>query len=156
MQTFPPMQRSITNQKVLSSIGIGIAFVLYQSLSSIYLFLPPLLGVLFFYFIRALEKEDIEDLVLIMLLLLIFEAEKDFLLFGALVYFTFIYRFVIPRLRILTSCYVCLKIIFLFLAYPGFLLYSYVLNQVLWVETPSFDWHIFYYMFIEFFLVLGV
>ena len=150
------MQRSLSDQKILVNLGIVIAFVLYQSLSSIYLFLPPLLGVLFFYFIHALEKEDVVSLVLIIVLLLVFEAEKDFLLFGTLVYFTFIYRFVIPRLRIMTNCKVCLKVFFLFLAYPGFIMYSYVLNQVLWVETPSFDWHIFYYMFIEFFLVLGL
>ncbi len=150
------MQRSLTNQKILSRIGIAIAFVLYQSLSSIYLFLPPLLGVLFFYFIRALEKEDIGALALVIVLLLVFEAEKGFLLFGALVYFTFVYRFVIPRLRMMISCVLCLKVFFLILAYPGFILYSYILNQVLWVETPSVDWHIIYYMFIEFFLVLGL
>lgn len=150
------MQRSLSDQKILSHIGIIFAFVLYQSLSSIYLFLPPLLGVLFFYFIYALEKEEVGSLVLVIILLLVFEAEKDFLLFGTLVYFTFIYRFVIPRLRIMISCKVCLKVFFLFLAYPGFIMYSYILNQVLWVETPSFDWHIFYYMFIEFFMVLGL
>ena len=150
------MQRSLANQKILSDIAIAIAFVLYQSLSSIYLFLPPLLGVLFFYFIHALEKEDVRSLVLIIILLLVFEAEKDFLLFGTLVYFTFVYRFIIPRLRIVISCDLCLKVIFLFLAYPGFIMYSYILNQVLWVETPSFDWHLFYYMFIEFFMVLGL
>lgn len=150
------MQRSLTNKKILTGIGIVIAFVLYQSLSSIYLLLPPLLGVLFFYFIRALEKEDLYALLLIMLLLLIFEAEKDFLLFSSLVYFTFVYRFVIPRLRIFISCRLCLKILFLFLAYFGFWIFSYILNQVLWVEVPSFDWHIFYYMFIEFFLVLSI
>ena len=150
------MQRSFTDKKLLSRIGIVIGFVLYQGLSSIYLLLPPLLGVLFFYFIRALEKEDIGALALVIVLLLVFEVEKGFLLFGALVYFTFIYRFVIPRLRVMISCAVCLKVFFLFLAYPGFILYSYVLNQVLWVETPSVDWHIIYYMFIEFFLVLGL
>lgn len=150
------MQRSLTSKNILGTIGIGIAFVLYQSLSSIYLLLPPLLGLIFFYFIHALEKEDVGFLIFIILLLLVFEAEKDFLLFSTLVYFTFIYRFIIPRLRMMISCRICLKVFFLFLAYPGFLMYSYVLNQVLWVEVPRFDWHIFYYMFIEFFLVLGL
>lgn len=150
------MQRSFTDQKILSRIGIAIAFVLYQSLSSIYLLLPPLLGVLFFYFIRAMENEDVGALAFVIVLLLVFEAEKGFLLFSALVYFTFVYRFVIPRLRVMISCEICLKVFFLFLAYPGFILYSYVLNQVLWVETPSVDWHIVYYMFFEFFLVLGL
>jgi len=150
------MQRSLSNKKILGTFGIGIAFVLYQSLSSIYLLLPPLLGVIFFYFIHALEKEDVGSLIFIIILLLVFEAEKDFLLFSSLVYFTFIYRFIIPRLRMMISCKLCLKGFFLFLAYPGFLTYTYVLNQVLWVEVPSFDWHIFYYMFIEFFLVLGL
>lgn len=150
------MQRSITHKTPLRYAGIIIAFSLYQSLSSIYLFLPPLLAVLFFYFIRALEKERLSELVLIIVLLLIFEADKDFLLFSSLVYFTFIYRFVISRLRIMTNCELCLKLIYLFLAYPGFLIYSYVLNQVLWLETPTLDWHMIYYMFIEFFLVLSI
>jgi hypothetical protein len=150
------MQRSLTYQKILRGIGIFIAFSLYQSLSSIYLLLPPLLGVLFFYFIAALKKEDIAALVLVIFLLFVFEAEKDFLLFSSLVYFTFVYRFVIPRLYIMISCELCLKVILLLLAYLGFLLFSYILNQVLWVEPPSFDWHIFYYIIIEFFLVLSL
>ena len=150
------MQRSLTYKKILTGASLSIGFILYQSLSSIYLLLPPMLGVLFFYFIYALKKEDLSKLLLVILLLLVFEAEKDFLLFSSLVYFTFVYRFVIPRLRIMISCSICLKIIFLLIAYLGFIFYSYILSQVLWVEVPSFDWHIFYYMFIEFFLVLGL
>ena len=105
------MQRSFTYQKILTGLALVPAFVLYQSLSSIYLLLPPLLGVLFFYFVQALEKEELPKLSLLILLLLVFEAEKDFLLFSSLVYFTFVYRFVIPRLRIMTSCKICLKVI---------------------------------------------
>jgi len=150
------MQRSFTYQKILKGLGIAIVFGLYQSLSSIYLLLPPLFGVLFFYFIRALKQENLPALVLIIVLLLIFEAEKDFLLFSSLVYFTFVYRFVIPRLRTMISCKICLKALLMVLAYPGFILYSIILNQVLWVEIPTVDWHIFYYMFLEFFLVLSL
>ncbi len=150
------MQRSFTYKKVLTGLLLTLLFALYQSLSSIYLLFPPLLGVLFFYFVRALEKEDLPRLVLVLLLLLVFEAEKDFLLFSSLVYFTFVYRFVIPRLRIMISCQICLKLIYLLLAYPGYVLFSYVLSQVLWVETPSVDWHILYYMFLEFFVVVGI
>jgi len=150
------MQRSFTYKKILTGSVLVLSFVLYQSLSSIYLLLPPMLGVLFFYFIHALEKEDLPKLLLVILLLLVFEAEKDFLLFSSLVYFTFIYRFVIPRLRIMVSCHVCIKILLLFISYLGYIAFSYVLSQVLWVEAPSIDWHVFYYMFIEFFLVLGL
>lgn len=150
------MQRSLSYQNLLRGALYSVLFMLYQSLSSIYLFLPPLLGVLFFYFIRALQKEDLPKLLLIIVFLLIFEAEKDFLLFSTLVYFTFIYRFVIPRLRIMISCKVCLRIMFIVLAYLGYVFYSYILNQVLWVELPSMDWHIIYYMIIEFFLVMGL
>jgi len=150
------MQRSFTYKKILTGLVLVISFGLYQSLSSIYLLFPPMLGVLFFYFVHALEKEDLPKLLLVLALLLVFEAEKDFLLFSSLVYFTFIYRFVIPRLRIMISCEICLKVILLNLAYIGYVLFSYVLAQVLWVEVPSIDWHIFYYMFIEFFLVLSI
>ena len=150
------MQRSFTYKKILTGFLLVFIFMIYQSLSSIYLLLPPMLGVLFFYFIRALEKEDLPKLILIILLLLVFEADKDFLLFSTLVYFTFIYRFVIPRLKIMISCDICLKVLLLLLAYLGFVFFSYVLAQVLWVETPSLHWHIFYYILIEFFLVLSI
>ena len=150
------MQRSFTYKKILTGFLLVFIFMMYQSLSSIYLLLPPMLGVLFFYFVRALEKEDLPKLLLVILLLLVFEAEKDFLLFSSLVYFTFIYRFVIPRLRIMISCDICLKVILLLLAYLGFVFFSYVLAQVLWVETPTLDWHVFYYMFIELFVVLSI
>ena len=150
------MQRSFTYKKILTGFALVLSFVLYQSFSSIYLLFPPMLGVLFFYFMHALEKEDLPKLLLVILLLLVFEAEKDFLLFSSLVYFTFIYRFVIPHLRIMISCQICLKVLLLVIAYLGYLAFSYVLSQVLWVEAPSVDWHIFYYMFIEFFLVLGL
>lgn len=150
------MQRSFSYKKILAGTSLSIGFVLYQSLSSIYLLLPPMFAVLFFYFINALEKENLSRLLFIILLLLVFEAEKDFLLFSSLVYFTFIYRFVIPRLRIMIDCTVCLKVILVLVAYLGYILYSYILSQVLWVEVPTFDWHIFYYMFMEFFLVLGL
>jgi len=150
------MQRSFTYKKILTGLVLVISFGLYQSLSSIYLLFPPMLGVLFFYFMQALNKEDLPKLVLVLVLLLIFEAEKDFLLFSSLVYFTFIYRFVIPRLGIMISCKVCLKVLLINLAYLGYVLFSYILAQVLWVELPSFDWHIFYYMFLEFFLVLSI
>lgn len=150
------MQRSFTYKKILTGLWLIAAFVLYQGLSSIYLLLPPLFGVLFLFFINALEKENLPVLVLIITLLLIFEAEKDFLLFSSLVYFTFIYRFVIPRLRIMFSCSVCLKMIFIALSYIGFIFFSYILNLVLWVEAPVFDWHIFYYMLIELLLVISL
>lgn len=150
------MQRSITYKTPLTYVGIIIAFSLYQSLSSVYLLLPPLLGVLLVYFIRTLEEENLSQLLLLIVLLLIFEADKDFLLFSSLVYFTFIYRFIITRLRVVTSCEVCLKVLNLFLAYPGFLVYSYVLNQVLWLEVPTIDWHILYYMLVELFVVLSI
>lgn len=150
------MQRSLTYKKILAGTGLAVGFVLYQNLSSIYLLLPPMFAVLFFYFIHALEKEQLSRLLLVIVLLLVFEAEKDFLLFSSLVYFTFVYRFIIPRLRIMISCAVCLKVIFILIAYLGYIFYSYILSQVLWVEMPTFDWHIFYYMFMEFFLVLGL
>ena len=150
------MQRSFAYKKTLTGFLLVIGFIVYQSLSSIYLLLPPMLGVLFFYFMYALEREDLSKLLLVIVLLLVFEAEKDFLLFSSLVYFTFLYRFVIPRLRVMISCAACLKVILIVLAYLGYVFFSYILNQVLWVELPSMDWHILYYMIVELLLVFAL
>ena len=45
------MQRSITHKKSIAPFVYIVLFAIYESLSSIYLFLPPLFGVLFVLFV---------------------------------------------------------------------------------------------------------
>jgi hypothetical protein len=147
------MQRSITYPFYIKAGMLFIIYLIYESLSNIYLSLPPLFGVLFFYFIRSLDKQDISLLLLVVALLLVYEADKGYLFLSSLVYFSFVYKFVLPRLEQSIECKRCLHFIYILLAYIGFWLFSLLLQQVLWFEFSTIDWHVVWYIFFEFLLV---
>ena len=147
------MQRSITYPFYIKALALLLLYLFYESLSSIYLFLPPLFGVLFFYFIRALDKQDLSLLFLVILLALIYEADKGYLFFSSLVYFSFVYKFVLPKLHQLIECRRCMHFIYIVLVYIGFWLFSLLLQQMFVLEFASIDLHVLWYILFEFFLV---
>ena len=77
------MQRNSTYPFALKGFSLFLLYLLYESLGNIYLFLPPLFGVLFFYFIRALDRQDVSLLLLVMAMLLLYEADKGYLFFSS-------------------------------------------------------------------------
>jgi protein-S-isoprenylcysteine O-methyltransferase Ste14 len=147
------MQRSITNQRVVRPFIYVALFVFYSSLSSIYLFLPPLLGVLFVLFIRAQEREDILALVLICFSLLIFEANFGYLFFSSIFYFYVASKFLLPKIEQNFNCYSCVRIMYVLLAYIGYYLFLILLSKIFLLPLPHIDYYIVYYIVIEFFLV---
>ena len=147
------MQRSITYPFYIKALSLFALYLLYESLSTVYLFLPPLFGVLFFYFIRALDKQEISILLLVTPMLLLYEADKGYLLFSSLVYFTFVYKFILPKLQQMIECKRCMLFIYVFVAYVGFWAFTLLLQQVLWMELPTLDWHVLWYIAFEFFVV---
>lgn len=128
-------------------------YLFYESLSTIYLFLPPLFGVLFFYFIRALDKQDISMLLLVTAMLLLYEADKGYLIFSSLVYFAFVYKFILPTIQQIIECKPCLRFFYVVFAYIGFWLFTLLLHQVLWMEVPELGWYVLWYIIFEFFIV---
>lgn len=147
------MQRSITNKKSIAPLVYIVLFAIYESLSSIYLFLPPLLGVLFVLFVYALEKEDTISVMAIAFCLVIFEADKGYILFSSIIYFIIVYKLIMPRLIQRTSCYSCIKISYILLAYLGFFLFNYILSKIFLSPMPTINYYIIYYIIIEFLIV---
>jgi hypothetical protein len=147
------MQRSITNKKSLAPLVYIVLFAIYESLSSIYLFLPPLLGVLFVLFVQALEKEDAISVMVIAFCLVLFEADKGYTLFTSIIYFIIVYKFIMPRLIQSTSCYSCIKISYVILAYLGFFVFNYLLSKIFLSPMPTMNYYIIYYIIIEFLIV---
>ena len=147
------MQRSITNQRVIRPFIYVVLFVFYSSLSSIYPFLPPLLGVLFVLFIRAQEREDILALVLICFSLLVFEANYGYFFFSSIFYFYIASKFLLPKVEQNFNCYSCVRIMYVLLAYIGYYLFLTLLSKIFLLPLPHIDYYIVYYIVIEFFLV---
>jgi len=147
------MQRSITNQGVVKSFSYVVLYVLYSSLSSIYPFLPPLFGVLFVLFLRALEKKDILSLLFISFSLLVFEANYGEIFFSSIFYFYIATKFLLPKIEQSFNCYSCIRIMYVTLAYIGYYLFLMLLSKIFLFPVEHINYYIIYYIVIEFFLV---
>lgn len=147
------MQRSIPNKNSLTSsyIYVGL-YIVYESLSSIYLFLPPLFGVLFVLLINALDKNDTISFLFIAFCLVIFEADKGYVLFSSVVFLLLVYKFVLPKIAQATNCYSCIRVSYILLAYIGFYSFNLLLANIFLLPTPSINYYIVYYIVIEFFI----
>ena len=148
------MQRSFSYQNALSQLLLVGAFVVYTSLSTLYLFLPPLLALLFLAFYKALNRHDLFGLLIVIAMMLIFEAEKGFWFGSTILFFTFLSRFLIPKIEQMVRCRPCMASFFVALAYPGYWAFVWLTNQVFLLELPTMDWHIVLYMAIEFLAVV--
>lgn len=148
------MQRSIINKKsVKVSFSYIILYIIYEGLSSIYLFLPPLFGVLFVLLMDALKKKDTITVLLISLCLIIFEADKGYILFSSIIFFFLAYKFLLPKISQGSNCTSCIKMFYILLAYLGFYFFNILLANIFLLEIPSINYYIIYYIVIEFFIV---
>jgi len=147
------MQRSISNQNPLTPFFYVILFVLYEGLSSIYLFLPPMLAVLFFLFIQAFRKDDLLSIILIVFSILVFESEKGYLLFTTVIYFALVLKLILPRIEQNFNCKVCVNVSLVLLAYVGFYFFTSILSSVFMLPMPQMNYYVIYYMVIEFLIV---
>ena len=154
MQAFSNMQRNITYQKYLNIVIVLAIFLVYESLSNIYIFLPPFLAVMFVIFINAIKKHDSVILFATSFALMFFEAQKGYVLFSSIVYFTLVYKLLILKMDKYIQCVACTKIIMVLLAYVGYYFFSYTLAQTFLLNEPEFSWYVIYYIAVEFFLLL--
>jgi len=149
------MQRSFSYKNALSQLLLVGVFLIYTSLSTLYLFLPPLLAVLFVAYYKALNRHDLFGLLIVITMMLIFEAEKGFWFGSTVLFFTLVSRLLIPKVEQVVQCHPCMAALFVAMAYPGYWLFIWMANQVFLLELPTMDWHIVLYMIIEFLLVVA-
>lgn len=147
------MQRSISNQNSVVTFLYVAIFLVYTALSGIYLFLPPFLAVLFILFSKALKNEDAFFILLVSFCLVLFEAENGYVLFSTIIYFSIIYKYVMPKIVQNSNCNSCIKIATVLLVYIGFFIFHSVLSNVFLLPMPSIDYYIIYYIVIEFLIV---
>jgi hypothetical protein len=147
------MQRSISHQKPVVPFLYIILFVLYDSLGSIYPFLPPLLAVLYVFFSKAIDNEDALSVFIVVLCLVIFEANYGYILFSSLVYFYILYKFIMPKIVQNSSCTTCIRALTVLLVYLGYFLFLTLLSNIFLLPPPSINYYKVYYIVIEFFLV---
>ncbi|MDQ7061499.1 MAG: hypothetical protein Q9M43_10360 [Sulfurimonas sp.] len=112
-----------------------------------------MLGVLFVLLINALNKEDTFMVVLLSFCLVIFEADKGYILFTSVIYLLLVYKFILPKIMQATDCASCIKMSSVVLAYIGFYFFNALLSSIFLLEVPNISYYIIYYIVIEFFIV---
>ena len=148
------MQRSISHKKpVKNSLIYIVLFLVYESLSSIYPFLPPLFGVLFVLLIQALNRDNTIGVLFISFCLVIFEAENGYILFSSIIYLFIAYKFILPKVIQNFNCYSCVKFSYILIAYIGFFMFNTLFSNIFLVDLPGASYYIIYYIVIEFFIV---
>jgi len=153
MQTFSGMQRNRADQNALSRLLLALLFVLYEALAMRYLFLPPLFGVLFFLYIKALDRQNSFAFFLTLAMILVAEASKGYLFLSVLFFYTVSYFLLLPKLRIAVSCRLCLNGIIVTYAYVGYWAFAALFSNMFALPPPLFDYRVIFYIAIEFFLV---
>jgi len=147
------MQRSLSYKSNIAKLWLLVILVLFETLNTINLTVPPLFGLSFLLFFYAAQNQRYDMFIPLLIYLLMFEADKGFILFSSTVFFLLMYKLVVYRLRIFIQCEYCLEVIYIAIAYVGFWLFSLVLHQVFWLDFIVFDWHMLYYIIIESMLV---
>ena len=147
------MQRNRADQNALNRLLLALLFVLYEALAMRYLFLPPLFGVLFFLYIKALDRQNAFVFVLTVFMILVAEASKGYLFLSVLFFDTVSYFFLLPRLKNAVSCRLCLNAIIVAHAYLGYWAFALLFSNMFALPAPLLDYRVIFYIAIEFFLV---
>ncbi len=144
------MRRSSINTDYIKGILFWVALVIYQFLSSLYLFLPLFYGVFFVYAILNFSNENrLISVYLSLLYLCIYDLNKGFYLFSSLIFFIIFYNLFVEKIENYFTCRSCILVVFVFFAYIGHfflnLFMAYLLNQTI----PVFSFGYLYYIVID-------
>lgn len=148
------MQRSIPNKKPVKELFLyTLLYIIYESLSTIYLFLPPLFGLLFVLLVNALNKEDTLSVSFIIFCLIVFEADKGYMLFSSVIFLLLAYKFILPKIIQNVNCSSCVKFSYILVAYIGFYMLNSLVASIFLLPEPNINYYIVYYIVIEFLIV---
>lgn len=117
MQTLSKMQRNRITQKNLGYFFAFVFFALYCFLGDIFVFLPPMLGVMFVLFSHSIVQRKYANLVLIFLFLLWMECDRGLPLGVLTIFFTLYYFLIYIPMEFLFRKN--MNVVYVFLVYLG-------------------------------------
>ncbi len=134
---------------------IFLLLIIYESLTSIYLYFSPLFGVAFYFIIKHIyDKEYIFRLLLAFLYIFVIEIDKGFIPLSFLLFFTIYYYFIMDKIKRFFN-EKNYKIFFHILnAYIGYYLVNLILAYLFDFELPSFDIKYFFYIVTDFLIAV--
>ncbi len=147
------MQRNRTYQNPLIALLLVAIFTIYAAFLMSYWLLPPLIGVLFFYFVRALDRQDGVLLIQIIAMSCIIEVALGYTLFLLTIFFVLSYYIAIPRLKTVVNTKLSYHALLILYAYAGSAFFIYLISVIFALESPSFPLYVLFYILLEFLFV---
>ncbi len=153
MQTFSDMQRVSTDSRTLIRyLLLLIPLVIYEALSTIYLLLPPLLGVMIALLVAHRAQRY---LPLVLIYLLFFEADHGLFVFSTWIFVLLFFRFVLPVLEENLACRPCILVLSVALGYIGYYLFMSLIWLVFGLDGLDWNWWLLlYFIAIEMVIVV--
>lgn len=143
------MQRSLTYKNYIVGFIYFFLFIIYESLSNVYLWMPPLFGLLLLLFVQNLRNENLFNVTFISMALLVYEAQKDYVAFSAILYAILFYKLIVVPLNSVTKCNNCIKAVVVLLSYSGYYLFNFLLSQVFLLPMVQINFYAVYYTVVE-------
>lgn len=145
MQTFSSMRRNSTDQNYVGLLTFSVLLFVAQMLSSLYPFIPSLMGFLFCYVILYVHDENEKlPLFLAFAYLCFYDVYKGFYLFSSVILFFLFYRFARENIQQKTSCQNCILALYVIVGYLGHYLINVCLAYFFNTSFPYFSNHYFY------------
>ncbi len=141
------MRRSSIDKNYLRLTLLCLCLVAYQTISSLYTFLPLFVGVFFSYIVINFEKEKSKLYIyLSFIYLTIYDLDKGFYLFSSLLSFMLFYYLFVDKIRNFFTCNNCILAIYVVVAYLGHFVLNSFIAYILHQDGPTFSQWYFYYI----------
>lgn len=148
------MQRIGTDTRSLESVVWFVGLVVYESLSTLHAYLPPLFGLVLAY---LYAKQDEKSFMFVFAYLLFYEADHSHIIFSTWLFAWLFLKFIMPLAEENIVCKRCLHVLGIVVAYFGFYLFTLVFNFLLGIQDESFEYLLLiYYIVVESLLVFIV
>lgn len=147
-------RRHRLNKQTLAIFALFIGLYLYESVVSMYFFLPPLIGVLFVLFVRFDEEDNFYAFLAIIAGILCLEAENNLpmgILLGLYLLLAFL---VIPKLKIMINTPKVISVASVLIVYLGFYLLILFFRSTFGSEIMGKAWILLFYAVCEMTIVM--
>lgn len=154
MQTFSNMRRSGSYKQTLLGVALFIGLYAYESLASMTIWLPPLIGVCLGLFMKFDTEDRFYSFIALLFGIALIESENNLPLGMLIGLFLFLTLFVVPRIQSILNTPKLAKASYVALAYLGFYVVALVLDSTMASSIAPSLWILLYYLALEIVIVM--
>ncbi len=154
MQTFSNMRRNSTHKQTLVVFILFIGLYIYESIASMWIWLPPFIGIYFILFLHFDKEDNFYGFLAVLCGIAFIEAENNLPLGIVLGLFLFLSLFVVSRIQIVLSTLRTARVVYIALAYVNFYIVLSLFDAFMGSTITPSIWIVLYYIAIEILVVI--